>query len=384
VLRLPPVHRSDTVHRSNTTLALFLAIAAALFLQSPTAVGAGENSQTEGEMKSYTQAIPNTAAKFKMMPIPAGTFVMGSPASEANRNRDEGPQVEVRIAPFWMGQCEVTWDEYEAFMTCLDIKRRQALGAASTPAEKAADAVARPTRPYTDMTFGMGKRQRPAICMTQLAARMYCRWLSAKTDHYYRLPTEAEWEYACRAGSTAAYHFGNDARQLGDYAWYQENSDDGYEKVGQKKPNAWGLHDMHGNVAEWVLDQYVADHYEQLAKNHAATGQALRKTLAIPTTLYPRVVRGGSWDETAEVLRSAARGKSEEDWKAQDPQIPQSIWYHTDALHVGFRVVRPLKRPSKDELATYWEMGTMMPVVSTPDEEPSAEEPLRNAGCNHE
>src|SRR5262249_40320993 len=156
---------------------------------------------------------------FDMVPIPGGKFVMGSSAGEAGRKEDEGPQHEVEIDPFWMGRCEVTWNEYEIWMFSLDIQRRELAKIAPNEHEKKADAVTRPTNPYTDMTFGMGKEGFPAICMTQLAAKTYCKWLSAKTGRYYRLPTEAEWEYACRAGSTTAYSFGNDPAKLGEYAW---------------------------------------------------------------------------------------------------------------------------------------------------------------------
>ena len=197
------------------------------------------------------------------------------------------------------------------------------------------------------MTFGMGKEGYPAVCMTQFAAKMYCKWLSAKTGRYYRLPTEAEWEYACRAGTTTAYSFGDDPEKLGDYAWFADNSDEKYHKVGKKKPNPWGLYDMHGNVAEWCLDQYVADRYKQLA------GKAADNPVVPVTKEYPQVVRGGAWTDEAPLLRSAARRGSSKDWKAQDPQIPQSIWYHTDANFVGFRVVRPLRIPSAEEAARY-------------------------------
>lgn len=294
------------------------------------------------DMKPYKQVIPGTDVTFEMVPIPGGTAVIGSPPNEANRKADEGPQFTVKIEPFWMGKYEVTWNEYDVWSFSLDIQRRQVLGLKPTERDKRADAVTRPTKPYTDMTFGMGHDGYPAICMTQLAAKMYCRWLSEKTGHYYRLPTEAEWEWACRAGTTTAYYFGDDPAKLDEYAWYYDNSDDKYHKVGQKKPNPWGLYDMHGNVSEWCLDQYIADHYAKLARSDNNT---VLTALAVPKTLYPRVVRGGSWDDDPEGCRSAARHKSDPEWKIQDPQIPKSIWYHTDALHVGFRIIRPKHAP---------------------------------------
>ncbi|MCE9544313.1 MAG: formylglycine-generating enzyme family protein [Planctomycetia bacterium] len=322
---------------------------------------------TEKEMKPYTEEIPNSVVRFDMVPIPDGTFRLGSPAAEHGRNPDEGPQVDVKIAPFWMGKCEVTWDEYEEYMLCLDMLRRKVKQIETTPAEKSADAVSHPTKPFTDMTFGMGKQGYPAICMTQLAARMYCKWLTQKTGRYYRLPTEAEWEYACRAGSKTMYSFGDDPAKLDDYAWTEHNSNEKYHPVGQKKPNAWGLYDMHGNVEELVLDQYVKDHYQAISGKGT-----VERTLAIPKTEYPRVARGGSWKATPEQARSASRDFSVEEWKEQDPQFPQSIWYFTDARHVGFRVVRPLVEPSDKEKAEYWDADTKMPA-------PRANE---KKGCN--
>ncbi len=299
----------------------------------------------EVPFEAYTESISGTEVTFDMVPVKGGTYAMGSPADEAGRNKDEGPQHAVEIEAFWMGKHEVTWDEYDIWSFSLDIERRKFLGTKPTELDKVADAVTRPTAPYTDMTFDMGHEGFPAICMTHLAAKMYCKWLSAKTGHYYRLPTEAEWEYACRAGTTTAYSFGDDPVKLGEYAWYFDNSEEKYQKVGKKKPNPWGLHDMHGNVAELTLDQYVPNFYEQFAGDN----KTAQSPLSIPRTMYPHSVRGGSWDDDPEKLRSAARVFSDKSWKKQDPQLPQSIWYFTDALGVGFRIVRPLRVPSEEE-----------------------------------
>jgi formylglycine-generating enzyme required for sulfatase activity len=303
----------------------------------------------EAGMEPYVEVVEHTEARIEMVPIPGGTFVMGSPTDEPDRKEDEGPQHKVQIDPFWMSKCEITWDAFDVWTYDLDIQLRKFNNVEANERDALADEyqLSQPTEPYTDMTFGMGKRGYPAICMTQLAARTFCQWLSAKTGRYYRLPTEAEWEYACRAGTNTAFSFGDDPDELDEYAWYYDNSDEGYQKVGTKKPNPWGLHDMHGNVSEWVLDQYTTDFYGKSAE--------AENPLAIPTTLYPRVVRGGSYDDDPEALRSAARMYSDPDWKMQDPQIPQSIWYHTDATFVGFRVVRPLKRPTEQELQNKWD-----------------------------
>lgn len=303
---------------------------------------------SEKAMKPYTDGIVGALVTFDMVPIPSGEYVMGSPDSEANRKPHEGPQHKVAIEPFWMGKCEVTWDEYELFQFPDEERKRRIMRGSPTEAHSQADATARPTTPYVEMSFGMGKEGFPTISMTHHAANMYCKWLSANTGHFYRLPTEAEWEYACRAGTTTTYHFGDDASKLTNYAWYVANSDGKYQKVGQKLPNQWGLHDMHGNVAEWVLDQYDPEAYKQFST-------AVMKNPWVPSkTPYPHVVRGGSWDDDPDRLRSAARRFSDKSWKQQDPQLPKSIWYLTDAQFLGFRVVRPLKVPSPEEMQKYW------------------------------
>ncbi len=304
-------------------------------------------AKNQAGMKPYTESLVNTDVTFEMAPIPGGVFKMGSPASEKERKADEGPQVDVKIEPFWMGRHAVTWDEYALWGLGLDQHRREMTKVSATSWDKSADALAIPTKPYADMTFGMGKQGYPAICMTQFAAKMYCKWLSAKTGRYYRLPTEAEWEYACRAGAKTAYSFGDDPAKLGDYGWFSDNSDEKYHKVGLKKPNLWGLYDMHGNVCEWCLDEYVADQYKKLGNKQVANP-------VVPVTKpYPQVARGGAWTDEAPLLRSAARRASSPEWKAADPQIPKSIWYHTDANFVGFRVVRPLRVPGIEEAARY-------------------------------
>lgn len=321
---------------------------------------ANSEASTPSEMKSYKEIIEHTEATIEMLPIAGGKFMMGSPESEPGHTPAEEPLHEVELSPFWMAKTEITWDAYDVWMSDLDLYRREVLRQPPSPRDKLADVfqISQPTKPYTDMSFGMGKRDFPAICMTQHAARTFCKWLSAKTGRYYRLPTEAEWEYACRAGTTTAYSFGDDPEKLGDYAWISENAGEGYHKVGRKKPNPWGLFDMHGNVAEWVLDQYFEMGYP-------GPGSEKKDPLAIPMELYPRVVRGGGWNQEAVMCRSAAREASTEDWIAQDPQVPVSIWYLTDALHVGFRIVRPLHEPSEEEKKNKWEKSEPIQVERT-------------------
>jgi len=308
----------------------------------------GSKEKTNEQMAHYTSKIPLSKAAYHMIAVAGGSFRMGSPESEAKRKPHEGPQRTVKIAPFWIGKFEVSWDEYEAFM--IDGGRRNKDGSKKfpDPGDTDIDLVSRPTKPYVEMTFGMGKEGFPAISMTQHAALQYCKWLSAQTGHFYRLPTEAEWEYACRAGTDTTYSFGNNAKELHAYGWFIDNADFTYQKIGTKKPNAWGIHDMHGNVAEWTLDILSPEGYDR---------EATDNPLAAGRELYPRAVRGGSWNDFSDGLRSAARLGSRKSWKQQDPQLPKSIWYHTDAQWLGFRIVRPLEIPSAKQMQRIWNMG---------------------------
>ncbi|GAB3490617.1 formylglycine-generating enzyme family protein [Spirosoma knui] len=308
------------------------------------------SAQTTTAFKSYTQVVPGSNQTYAMVAIPGGTFTMGSPATEKGRKPDEGPQHKVTIEPFYMGKYEVTWDLYDLF-AFTNMEKEMAAKYTDANANLAkTDATIRPSPPYVDMSFGMGRAGHPAINMTQYAAIKFCAWLYAKTGIFYRLPTEAEWEYACRANTTTPYSFGADVKKLGEYAVFKGNSDGAYKKIGTKKPNPFGLYDMHGNVMEWTKDQYIADYYASVAKG------TVKESFAPTTELYPNSVRGGSWDDDAEVLRSAARTPSEPAWKVLDPQSPKSDWWLTSASFVGFRIVRPAKTPSAEEINAYYDI----------------------------
>jgi formylglycine-generating enzyme required for sulfatase activity len=343
---LSPARLARMMHLDGLIATLAVLVGAPVQEPAEPAPVADANATTPAEMKPYRERIAGSDAAFDLVVIPGGRFRMGSEEGEAGRKSDEGPVREVDLSPFWMGRCEVTWDEYHVFMDKLDLALRKSSGTAPSERDARADAVSHPTPPYAPMDFGMGVQGYPAVCMTQFAAKQYTDWLSAKTGRFYRLPTEAEWEYACRAGTTTAYSFGDDPKALGEFAWFFDNANDKYQKVGTKKPNAWGLCDMHGNVAEWCLDRYDA----QLDAQASA-----RDPVAWPDKLYPRIVRGGSYNDDPPRLRSAARRGSKAGWTVRDPQLPKSIWYHTDAAFVGFRLVRPLATPTPEEMHKYWD-----------------------------
>jgi formylglycine-generating enzyme required for sulfatase activity len=297
------------------------------------------NGRTVVTPETYTETIPGSRVRFAMVGVPGGTFNLGSPNGEKGRRDDEGPQRPVTIRPFWMGKCEVTWDEFELFYKGKPGNRGEQRDADKEGKPDRIDAVSRPTPPYIDETFGFGHDGYPVVGASHHAAMAYCRWLSLKTGRTYRLPTEAEWEYACRAGTTTAYFFGDDAGKLDQYAWYAANSDEVTHPVGRKRANPWGLHDMLGNVAEWCLDSYDKATYARFAADRPALGPLVPPT----ADRFPNVVRGGSWDDKAPELRCAARAASRRDWLKMDPEKPQSIWWLPGAEMVGFRVVRPVE-----------------------------------------
>jgi formylglycine-generating enzyme required for sulfatase activity len=287
---------------------------------------------------SYSFTIPGSQIQCKMVPVKSGSFLMGSNEDEKNREKDEDPQRNVTIAAFWMGAFEVTRDEFDFFYND-----------ATTSENSKVDAVTRPSPQYVDLSWGMGKEGGfPVNSLSQYAALMYCRWVYNKTGIFYRLPTEAEWEYACRAGTTTRYFFGNDEKQLDKYAWYVDNSSNKFQKVGLKLPNAWSLYDMLGNVSEWTLDHYD----EKLMKN--MPDKVDNPFVAPEKARYPKVLRGGSFLDEAINLRCANRLQSDPLWNRRDPQIPKSKWWLTDASGVGFRIIRPLMQPGAEEVNEFF------------------------------
>ncbi|MSQ38413.1 MAG: formylglycine-generating enzyme family protein [Chitinophagaceae bacterium] len=284
----------------------------------------------------YDQAITGSNLSFKMVPIQAGEFTIGSAANEKGRNADEGPQKKLIIAAFWMSAYEVTRDELDVF-----------LKDESTSLNVNVDAITRPSPQYVDLSLGMGKQGGyPANSMSQRTAIMYCKWLYQKTKVFYRLPTEAEWEYACKAGTNTAYFFGNNVADLDKYAWYEKNSENTFHKVGKKLANPWGLYDMIGNMTEWTLDHYDAHAFEKINNEQLS--------IAANDAKYPKTLKGGSFLDPAIELRSAKRFHSDPIWNRRDPQIPKSKWWLTEAKQVGIRLLRPFIQPSVEEINQFF------------------------------
>ncbi|MDB5172793.1 MAG: pkn1 4 [Phycisphaerales bacterium] len=241
---------------------------------------------------AFTETVPNSTVRFIMRPVPVAA---AAPS--------------LKSAPFWIGETEVTWDAYDVFLLRLDvpIERR-----GTVEADPGADAVSRPTPPYAPPDRGWGHDHFPAISVTFHGAQQYCRWLSEKTGRRYRLPTVAEWQYACRAGAN------DDSSAHAERAWFAENACETTHRVATRKANAWGIYDMLGNVAEWCTDE-----------NNKS------------------VVCGGSFLSPADETRYASYQSQAPAWNQSDPAFPRSKWWLSDAPFVGFRVVCEGPLPAK-------------------------------------
>ena len=307
-------------------------------------------------MVPYTAKIPGSDVEYEMVPIPGGTFLLGSSPDDPNHRADEGPAVRVRVAPMWVGKCEITQAQYREFemlyhvFTYVDSKPDQ-------QAENGVDIVTAPTPLYSPEDahqYGDGPNY-PAVSMTQYAAQQFTKWLSVTTKRQYRLPTEAEWEYACRGGSNGAYAWGDDPQAADEYAWHFENTTDGFLPCGQRKPNAFGLYDMHGNVGEWTVNAYTKKGYRWLSDRPQLDAVDVVKW---PITDTSCVVRGGTWESDVEDLRCAARLESDvESWKDQDPDLPRSPWWFSSdpALSIGFRVFRSYDNLDSETIHKFWD-----------------------------
>ena len=295
--------------------------------------------------KKYTETVTDeNGAKLslEMVLIPGGTFMMGSPADEVGRKDDEGPQHKVKLDPFYLCTTETTIELFMAYYQETNTPKRTHLGDQPEKESDDVDAITGPTPVYGDLTMGYSEKN-PAIGGSWKNAATFCRWLSKKTGKPYRLPTEAEWEYACRAGGATAYSIGDkaDSAKLARAAWYKLNSGHEPHEVGKTKPNAWGLYDMAGNVREWVQDFYSPTAYKQAAKNTPAVNPKGPKTGKV------HVVRGGDYTSDPKELRCAARAFKQDWWQDGDPQIPKSVWWLPEIDVVGFRVACSVKAQEK-------------------------------------
>ena len=219
--------------------------------------------------------------KLEMVEIPAGSFMMGSPETDTDGYSYERPQHQVNVPAFMMGKYPITQAQWRLVAALPKVKTNLKPDPSSFKSD-----------------------DRPVERVSWLEAIEFCRRLSNHTGREYRLPSEAEWEYACRAGTTTAYSFGNNADELGTYAWYNENSESQTHPVGQKQPNAFGLYDMHGNVREWCADDWY-DSYKGAPKDSQIWIEDTKNYEALETL---KLLRGGSWFSSARNCRSAYRG----------------------------------------------------------------------------
>jgi formylglycine-generating enzyme required for sulfatase activity/mono/diheme cytochrome c family protein len=271
----------------------------------------GQATAADAKFESYTEKIPGSSVSFDMVAIPGGEITVGSPENEAGRDKNELAAKKVTVKPFYMGKYEVSWQEYILYV----------FGEKEEIEKEKKDGITRPTKPYGSVYRDRGEKGFPAIGMSQHSAVNFAKWLSWKTGKQYRLPTEAEWEFACRAGAETPYFWGDDKAKAGDYGWSKENSEGQTHPIGKKQPNKLGLYDIVGNVSEWCAN---AD------------------------TNKPAVTRGGAFTEPVEKMRSASRMLDCPEWNELDPQSPPSIWWLSAADFVGIRLVCDADAPKAD------------------------------------
>jgi formylglycine-generating enzyme required for sulfatase activity len=245
-----------------------------------------------GSPARFTATLPGTTATLDMVRVPAGELVVEGRPDVRDRT--------VAVDSLWFSATEVPWEFFDAFV----FEEQEERG------PDGVDALARPSVPYIAIDRGFGHDGYPALSMSYRGAQAFCAWLSARTGRTWRLPTEWEWEYACRAGSTGAWSVGDDEAALDAVAWFRDNADRSTHPVGEKEPNAFGLHDVHGNVWEW------------------ATGHDGEP-----------VVCGGGYSDRRERLRCESRRRPQAAWNASDPNLPKSVWWLADAPFVGLRLV---------------------------------------------
>ena len=301
--------------------------------------------------ENYTEQVPGTPVSFEMIAITGGSFRMGSPQNEKFRKDDEGPVRDVTLSRFFMGKVQVSWDEYWHYHIETSSEGRippEIMIARNLNAETV-DAISGPTPPFGVPSQGWGEGARPAITMTHYSAEIYCKWLSMKTGKKYRLPTEAEWEYAARGGTQTPYFFPGNPKKFSSQGWwnslfgadttvinsfviYDLNSGGKTHEPQRVHENPFGLKSMLGNVLEYCSDWYAPNAYSQ-------TGASVTDPKG-PEIGSERVVRGGNFSSDAANVRTAARFATKtEEWLRTDPQMPKSIWWYTDITGIGFRVV---------------------------------------------
>jgi len=301
------------------------------------------------KFEDFYEQLPGTPVSFKMVALPGGTFSMGSPDSEPFRKEDEGPVHTVTLSPFFMSEVEVTWDLYWAFyVNTMSEGRTPPENVFANNSRPDVDAISGPTPPFGYPDQGWGGGDRPAITMTHYAAETFCLWLSKKTGKKYRLPTEAEWEYAARGGTETPFFFPGNPKSFSErgfwrrffnpttdvistYVIYAKNSRNKTQEPSAVKANLFGLKNTLGNVMEYCADKYDPKAYSKVGDNAVNP---------VSTEGAEWVVRGGNYASDAADVRCAARDYTRHDaWLKTDPQQPKSIWWYSDIRGIGFRVV---------------------------------------------